>query len=205
MATTAERAVSILTAARRTLDSSVRGLTLDEALDPAGGMRSILGVLKHAAGWSHVYHSYTFESPPRHWNAVDWPRGLRDTIDPSQAYVDEIVAWVHVSQERWIAAVSQLADDEFDAPRPCHWGATAPLFDIVLMVADHWSYHAGEINALLAIRRGHAWEYTEEVEENHISTAGHRLRPGWMSDEQVTKYEAYLSKRDAELHGADET
>jgi hypothetical protein len=205
MATTAERAVSILTAARRTLDGSVRGLTLDEALDPAGGVRSILGVLKHAAGWSHVYHSYAFQSPPRHWNAVDWPRGLRDTIDASQAYVDEMVAWLRVSQLRWLASVEELPDDAFDAARPCHWGATAPLFDIVLMVADHWSYHAGEINALLAIRRGHAWEYTEEVEENHISTAGHRLRPDWMSDGQVTKYEAYLSKRDAELHGADET
>ena len=34
-------------------------LTLDEALfAPEGGSRSILGILKHAAAWSHVYHSY---------------------------------------------------------------------------------------------------------------------------------------------------
>jgi hypothetical protein len=201
MTTMAQRGVSALTAARQTLDGSVDALTLVDALDAAGGVRSVLGVLKHAAGWSHVYHSYAFETPPRHWNAVDWPRGLRDTIDPSQAYVDEMVAWLRVSQGRWLASVGELPDDAFDAPRPCHWGATAPLFDIVLMVADHWSYHAGEINVLLSIRRGHAWEYTEEVEENHISTAGHRLRPGWMSAEQAAKYEAYLAKRDAQLHG----
>jgi hypothetical protein len=33
-------------------------ITLEEALFvPQGGYRSILGTLKHAAGWSHVYHS----------------------------------------------------------------------------------------------------------------------------------------------------
>ena len=35
---------------------------------------------------------------------------------------------------------------------------------------------------LLSIARGEAWEYTEEVEENHISTYGHGVRPDWMSD-----------------------
>jgi len=94
-----------------------------------------------------------------------------------------------------------LADEEFDRPRPCHWGATAPLFDIVVMVANHWTYHAGEFNEVLAILRGEAWEYTEEVEENHISTPGHRLRPGWMSAEQAERYEARLARRDRELHG----
>ena len=44
-----------------------------------------------------------------------------------------------------------------------------PLFDIILLTANHWSYHAGEINALLSILRGEGWEYTEEVDENHIS------------------------------------
>jgi hypothetical protein len=201
MTTTAARAVSILTAARRTLDSSVNGLTLDDALDPAGGVRSSLGVLKHAAAWSHVYYSYAFETPPRHWVAIDWPRGLRDTIEASQVYVDEMIGWLHTSQDRWLESVAALDDAAFDAPRPCHWGGAMPLFDIVLMVADHWSYHAGETNALLSIRRGHAWEYTEEVEENHISTAGHRLRPNWMSDDHASKYEAYLAKRDQELRG----
>jgi hypothetical protein len=70
------------------------------------------------------------------------------------------------------------------------------------MVANHWTYHAGELNEVLAIRRGEAWEYGEEVEENHISTAGHRMRPNWMSDEQAAHYEADIAARDAELHGA---
>lgn len=69
-----------------------------------------------------------------------------------------------------------------------------------MLAANHWIYHAGELNEILSIVRGEAWEYAEEVEENHISTAGHRVRPDWMSDEQVVGYEAAMSKRDCELH-----
>ena len=202
MRTRAELAISTLETARRILIDNLTGLTLQEALHSAGGYRSILGFLKHTAGWSQVYHSYAFESVPRHWRAIDWPRGLRDTVETSQDYLDEIVAWFEDSAALWKSSLENVRDEDFDQPRPCHWGSTAPLFDIVLMVAAHWSYHAGELNEILALHRGEAWEYTEEVEENHISTAGHRLRPGWMSDEQATGYEAYLAQRDQTLHNA---
>jgi hypothetical protein len=191
----------MLAQARQALIGNLKSITLEEALQPTGGYRSILGILKHTAGWSHVYHSYAFEETPKHWRQTDWPRGLRDTIDPTQAYLDEIVAWYEESAALWQASLADLPDETFDEPRPLHMGATAPLFYIVIMTANHWSYHTGELNAVLSILRGEAWEYTEEVEENHISTAGHRLKPGWMSDEQVKGYEAYLAKRDAELHG----
>jgi hypothetical protein len=62
--------------------------------------------------------------------------------------------------------------------------SSTPLAEIVAMVTAHWAYHAGEINAILAIRREEAWEYGEEVEENHIATSGHAVKPAWMSDEQ---------------------
>ncbi len=76
-----------------------------------------------------------------------------------------------------------------------------PLFDIVALNAAHWTYHTGELNEILAILRGEAWTYTEEVEENHISTAGHRIKAGWMTPEQAEAYEAHLARRDEELHG----
>jgi len=72
--------------------------------------------------------------------------------------------------------------------------STAPLSEIVAMVAAHWAYHAGEINAILAIRRGQAWEYGEEVEENHIATVGHRVRPAWMTDEQAAAFESHRTR-----------
>lgn len=165
---------------------NVRTVSLDEALHAAGGYRSILGLAKHTAGWSAVYHSYAFEPERRHWEQTDWPRGLRDRIEPQESYFAEIIAWFEQSYERWLSSVDDAED--LDAPRPLHWGETLPLRDIVVMVAAHWTYHAGEINAILASTRGEAWEYGEEVEENHISTAGHGVRPPWMTEEQEVEF-----------------
>jgi hypothetical protein len=181
---------SELEEARRMFVDNIRGLSLEEALDAGGGYRSILGLMKHTAGWSEVYHSYAFDPEPRHWDDADWPRGLRERIEPSQVYVDEVAAWFERGAERWLASVDGAAD--LDEPRPVHWGERHPLREIVAMVAGHWQYHAGEINAILAIRRGEAWEVGEQVEENHISTVGHTVRREWISDEDAERHEARL-------------
>jgi uncharacterized damage-inducible protein DinB len=178
---------AVLEEAHRTFADNLEGVSLEEALDPAGGYRSVLGIAKHTAAWSAVYHSYAFEPEPRHWDAIDWPRGLRDRIDPSPEYLEEIRAWFERTYAAWSASLAAAAD--LAEPRPVHWGGTSPLADIVAMVTSHWAYHAGEINAILAIRRGQAWEFGEEVEENHISTAGHGVRPSWMSDEEAARFE----------------
>lgn len=47
--------------AQDTLNENLRDVTLEEALSAAGGYRSVLGILKHTGGWSHVYHSYAFD------------------------------------------------------------------------------------------------------------------------------------------------
>ena len=65
-------------------------------------------------------------------------------------------------------------------PHPLHWGAVAPLYAIVVMLANHHVNHTGEITLLLSLQRGEAWEEREEVEENHISTVGSRVRPPWV-------------------------
>jgi uncharacterized damage-inducible protein DinB len=178
---------ALLDDARRTFLEEVRGLTLDEALDAAGGYRSIVGVMKHVAGWSAVYLSYAVDDEPRHWDASDWPRGLRDTIEPEWGYLDEILGWFERSAEQWLEAVDDPVD--LDEQRPVHRGGAAPFGEIVAMVAGHWTYHAGEINEILALRRAEAWEYGEEVEENHIDTTGHGVRPGWMTDEEAARFE----------------
>jgi hypothetical protein len=196
-----ELALAVLEDARRVIVDSLRTVTPDEALRTAGGYRSILGILKHTAAWAHIYHSYAFDAQPRHWRQIDWPRGLPpDVVDDSPGYFEDVKGWLERWAEQWTASLGAVADEGLDEPQPAHWGGAAALFDIVAMVASHWAYHAGEMNAILAIEHGEAWEYTEEVEENHISTAGHRVRPGWMSDEQVRRFEAYRTGRDAELH-----
>ena len=69
-----------------------------------------------------------------------------------------------------------------------HWGSQLSLAETVATVAGHWTYHAGEINEILAIVREEAWEYGEEVEENHVSTAGHGVRPDWMTDDEAAEH-----------------
>jgi hypothetical protein len=166
----------------QTLADNVRGLAINEALFvPPGGYRSTLGTLKHIAAWSHVYRSYAFDAEPRHWAQIAWPRGLRETVEPTQDYLDEIIAWAELAHANWLRNLSELTDDAaVDAPRRLHWGELRPLFDIVSTSARHHIYHAGEINQLLSICRGEAWEEFEEVEENHISTLGHRVHPSWL-------------------------
>ena len=201
MRSRSELALGVLKTAQQMLLDNLKDLTSEEALAAAGGFRSVLGILKHTARWSHVYHSYAFDAEPTHLNTLDWPRGLRDTVDTSQEYLNEIVAWLEESFALWEASVGGAKDEEFDELRSLHWGEQVPLFDIVTLIAAHWTYHTGELNEILAILRGEAWTYTEEVEENHISTAGHRIRAGWMTDEHAKGYEAHLAQRDKELHG----
>lgn len=174
-------AMHVLDHGFKVLDDNIATLTLSEALFvPPGGYRSILGVIKHAAGWSHVYHSYAFEPHPRHWEDTDWPRGLRDTIEPTRDYLDEVIAWLWLSRQEWMASLASVGKDDIEELCPEHWGEQAPLFDIVVIIAQHHCYHAGEINYLLSMARGEAWEEGEEVEENHICTLGHRVRPPWL-------------------------
>ncbi len=146
---------------------------------PEGCYRSMLGTFKHIAGWSRVYYSYVFEERPRHWEYTDWPRGLRDTIEKSQAYVDELIAWFDQTHGRWMRSLGGLSDDDLDTPHLLHWRQEAPLFQIVLIIANHHVYHAGELNQIKSIYRGEAWEDGEETEENNVSTTGRRVPPPW--------------------------
>jgi uncharacterized damage-inducible protein DinB len=185
-----EMARATLDAARRTFLDNVRDISLEEALDAAGGLRSVIGLIKHATAWTAVYRSYAFDPEPRHWKETDWPRGLRERIDPTQAYLAELIAWFDAESMAWIDAITD--DLDLAEVRPLHWGDRWPLREIAAHVAAHCSYHAGEINLILSVRRGEAWEYGEHVEENHIVTLGHSVRMPWMSDEGVERIEAEM-------------
>jgi hypothetical protein len=181
---------STLEAARLMFTSNVEGIALGEALDTAGGFRSIMGLIKHTAGWTAVYRSFAFDAVPRSWKEIDWPRGLRERLEPSVDYLQELLAWFDTVSNDWLGA---LRDDiDLDESRPVHWGETWPLRDIIACLAAHWAYHAGEINLILVVRRSEAWEYGEHVEENHISTIGHNVRRPWITDEYVDQVEAEM-------------
>lgn len=170
----------LLDNAYQTLDANLESLTLEEALFvPEGGFRSVLGTLKHAAGWSHVYRSFAFDRELRNWHQLQWPHGLRDKVIKSREYVDEVIAWMTLSHRQWMEALARTSDDQLEELRPVHWGESLPLYDIGVTVANHHVYHAGEINQVLSIYRSEAREEGEEVEENIVSTEGHRFVLPW--------------------------
>jgi hypothetical protein len=104
-------------------------------------------------------------------------------VELSQEYLDEVLARFAQSHQVWRRCLSLVDEEQLDMPHPLHWGQSAPLYDIVVLVASHHLYHAGEVNQLLAIHRGEAWEEGEEVEENHIATEGHWVNPPWQWQE----------------------
>jgi hypothetical protein len=164
----------------QTMKNHLENITLEEALFiPEGGYRSVLGTLKHAAGWSQVYRSYAFDQNPQHWTQIDWPHDLRDEIIISKRYLNDVIDWFDKLHLMWMEALSTIGENQLDDLRPVHWGEQYPLYDIIVLIAGHHIYHAGELNQVLSIYRGEAWEEGEEVEENNISTIGHRVVPPW--------------------------
>ncbi len=173
--------ISLLESSYQDMMSHFENVTLDEALFvPPGGYRSVLGTLKHAAGWSHVYRSYAFDENPKHWKDIEWPYDLRDTVNKSEAYFSAVIEWFRQAHQQWIENLRSLEEEQVEEIRPLHWGGRLPLFDIVALIARHHVYHAGELNQILSIFRREAWEEGEEVEENNIDTTGHRVKPPWL-------------------------
>jgi hypothetical protein len=186
MSSKLEITLHMLDSAYQTMKGHFPKLTLEEAIFvPQGGYRSILGTLKHAAGWSHVYRSYAFDPQPKHWAQIDWPHGLRDTIIKSEPYLRDVIAWFDDAHFAWMKNLAQIGEDQLDELHLLHWGQSAPLYEIVTIIASHHLYHAGELNQILSIYRGEAWEETEEVEENNISTFGHRVKPPWLENQEL--------------------
>jgi diadenosine tetraphosphatase ApaH/serine/threonine PP2A family protein phosphatase len=177
-----ELTIDMLVSSYDVMMSHFEKISLEEALYvPRDGYRSVLGTLKHAAGWSHVYRSYAFDDHPKHWKDIDWPYGLRDTVIKSEAYLSAVIEWFREAHRRWLDDLAAVEEGQVEELRPAHWGEEAPLFDIVTLIARHHVYHAGELNQVLSICRGEAWEEGEEVEENNISTVGHRVKPPWLA------------------------
>jgi hypothetical protein len=196
VSTDVEVSVRFVRMARQVLADQVRGVSLDEALFAGPGARSSLGVLKHIGGWLWVYWSYAFEAEPRHWERTHWPRGLRETVELSEEYFEEVAAWADAGLEAWEKSLAGIPGGEMGQLRRLHWGAQAPLEEIVVLAMQHVFYHAGEMNLLLSAKRGEAWEWGEEVEENHIDTFAFGVRPPWMNDDQANAAAAArLAKR----------
>jgi hypothetical protein len=131
-----------------------------------------------------MYTIPDIEAKPRHWTQINWPYGLLDTIIKTDSYLNAVIDWFMETHEKWFVDLDSLCDLQVNQNFKVHWGEEAPLYWIVTIIAQHHVYHAGEINQLLSIYRGETWEEGEVVEENSVSTIGHRVRPPWKDEQE---------------------
>jgi hypothetical protein len=58
------------------------------------------------------------------------------------------------------------------------------------MIDHEVMYHTGRAQHVVVHCAGaKGWEYSEEVEENHIFTFGHGVRPDWMTNDDARRHE----------------
>jgi hypothetical protein len=93
---------------------------------------------------------YTLAPDAAGYNSLPWPKGYwpKTPAPPSAAAWDKSIAAIHADREAMEALVKDPARDLFDKVPAATEGQT--LLREALLLADHTSYHVGE---LVAVRR----------------------------------------------------
>ena len=86
-----------------------------------------------------------------------------DPVTPDQSRLETKAAaieWLSEAHRYQVSAFSSLEDDsELDEERMTHWGQLLPTREIMSIVLEHDTYHAGEINHIRALLQGNdEWE-----------------------------------------------
>lgn len=118
---------------------------LDDAwpLEAAPPLTTIAWRLVHLAVWTDVYRDCAFGTSGLRYDSIEVP-----------ATADAAVAWLEAAQDRFADAVAATPEDELDAPRPTHWGDTAPICGLVWQIAVEHLHHSAEIGVLRDLHRG---------------------------------------------------
>jgi len=124
---------------------------------PPGGGRSISDILEHVGWCKWMYEDYAF-------GTATLPGDKPPLIPANGARSrprEELLEWLKEGHAKWLAAVSQLADDsELERNRPTNWGEWLETRIIIRSMIGHDYYHAGEINHIRALLQGNdRWEY----------------------------------------------
>lgn len=99
----------------------------------------------HLAAWTDVYLDWTFG---------DARASLLDFEVPGDRAGG--LAWLYGAQDRFLAAVDALDDDEVFAFRPAHWGEQVPVVHLVTSILVEHVHHAAEVGVLRDLYRGAA-------------------------------------------------
>jgi len=99
----------------------------------------------HLAAWTDVYDNFTFGDCTASLDGMEVPTS-----------VEAGVQWVRDTQQRFIANIDEMSDDDIGDLRPVHWGDRLAAGRIVsMMIAEH-VHHLAEIALLRDLHRGSA-------------------------------------------------
>lgn len=111
----------------------------------AGGARSILDILQHAAVAKHLFVEHTFGAATRRYPEM---------LDVAPAEPRALISWLREAHENLLGQVARLDDAGLNRPCLMHWGGPTTVGNVVRLAAQHDLYHAGEINHLRALLQG---------------------------------------------------
>jgi uncharacterized damage-inducible protein DinB len=138
--------------------SNLRNLREDDwTAFPPGGGRSIADILEHVGWCKWMYEDYAFGTASLRGDQAP----LLPKAGARSRPHDELLTWLKVGHDKWLASVRLLQDDsELERERLTNWGERLPTRTIIRMMIGHDYYHAGEINHLRSLLQGtDRWEY----------------------------------------------
>lgn len=101
---------------------------------------SIHGIVHHIAGSKWMYGSICFRNTEMRWHQ------LADQIEAFEPSWEGAMDFLKRGQEYWLASWENLED--LDEIRPTNWKTDRPAWEIIEIVNQHDSYHAGQISLL---------------------------------------------------------
>ncbi len=116
------------------------------------GERSIAAIVWHVGTGKYVYENHAFGDRSFEWDV---------TLARAPRARDEAVEWVRRGHQYLRASIQELDDDrELLAPRMTNSGEPMETRQIIKIMIQHDTYHAGEINHLRAMLQGNDhWDY----------------------------------------------
>jgi uncharacterized damage-inducible protein DinB len=123
---------------------------------PPGGNRSIRDIVEHIGDTKLMYENHAFGGGQLTWDRLS-SKNQFATNAPSSA-----IDWLKSCQDRLVASVSALDDDELTRPRMANWGELKETRWIIAVMIERDLYHAGEINHIRSLRHeSDRWQFEQ--------------------------------------------
>jgi uncharacterized damage-inducible protein DinB len=122
-------------------------------------VRTIGEIALHVGSCKVMYRDHAFGTAALTWESPEvepWP--------PREARMADVIPWLRATHAAVMADVRGLADDDLLTPRRANWGDMRETRWLLATLAEHDTYHAGEINRMRTILSGEdRWQWQIEL------------------------------------------